>query len=67
MQRWGGPIDVISPGDVISVCTRRKHWYGASPTTAMTHIAIQEYQDSSPFEWIGKVSGEQYQYEQQVE
>jgi quercetin dioxygenase-like cupin family protein len=42
VQRWGGPIEEIRPGDVISIAPGEKHWHGASPTVAMTHIAIQE-------------------------
>src|ERR1035437_3384254 len=41
VQRWGGPIEEIRPGDVISIAANEKHWHGAAPTTAMTHIAIQ--------------------------
>ena len=42
VQRWGGPIEEIRPGDVVSIAPEEKHWHGASPTVAMTHIAIQE-------------------------
>src|SRR5262249_22735084 len=41
-QRWGGPIEEIRPGDVVSIAPGEKHWHGAAPTTAMTHLAIQE-------------------------
>ena len=44
-QRWGGPIEQIHPGDVVTVRPNEKHWHGAAPTTAMTHIAIQEALD----------------------
>jgi quercetin dioxygenase-like cupin family protein len=47
-QRWGGPIEEIRPGDVISFAPGEKHWHGAAPTTAMTHIAIQERLDGKP-------------------
>lgn len=59
-QRWGGPIEEICPGDVVSILPGEKHWHGASPTTAMTHIAIQEYQDGKAAEWMEKVNDEQY-------
>lgn len=60
-QRWGGPIEEIRPGDVIWFSPGEKHWHGATPTTAMTHIAIQEQQDGKAVEWLEKVSDEQYQ------
>jgi quercetin dioxygenase-like cupin family protein len=59
-QRWGGPIEEIRPGDVIWIPPGEKHWHGASPTTAMTHIAIQENLDGKVVEWMEKVSEEQY-------
>jgi quercetin dioxygenase-like cupin family protein len=49
-QRWGGPIDEIRPGDVVMVGPNEKHWHGASPITAMTHIAIQESLDGKNVE-----------------
>jgi quercetin dioxygenase-like cupin family protein len=61
VQRWGGPMEEIRPGDVISIPPGEKHWHGASPTTAMTHIAIQEYLDGKAADWMEKVSDEQYQ------
>ena len=61
VQRWGGPIEEIHPGDVIWFPPGEKHWHGASPTTAMTHIAIQEQLDGKAVEWLEKVSDEQYQ------
>ena len=60
-QRWGGPIEEIRPGDVVSVGPNEKHWHGASPTTAMTHIAIQESLDGKAVEWLEKVTDAQYQ------
>ncbi len=60
-QRWGGPIEDIRPGDVVWFPPGEKHWHGASPTTAMTHIAIQEQLDGKVVEWLEKVSDEQYQ------
>jgi quercetin dioxygenase-like cupin family protein len=59
-RRWGGPIEEIRPGDVISFAPGEKHWHGAAPTTAMTHIAIQERHDGKTVEWLEKVSDEQY-------
>jgi len=61
VQRWGGPIEDILPGDVIWFEPAEKHWHGASPTTAMTHIAIQERLDGKAVDWMEKVSDEQYQ------
>ena len=59
-QRWGGPIEEIRPGDVVWFPPGEKHWHGAAPTTAMTHIAIQEELDGKVVEWMEKVSDEQY-------
>ena len=59
-QRWGGPIEEIRPGDVVWFPPGEKHWHGATPTTAMTHIAVQEKLNGSPVEWMEKVSDEQY-------
>jgi quercetin dioxygenase-like cupin family protein len=59
-QRWGGPIEEIRPGDVIWFPPGEKHWHGAAPTTAMTHIAIQERLDGKTVDWMEKVSDEQY-------
>ena len=59
-RRWGGPIEEIRPGDVIRFEPGEKHWHGASPTTAMTHVAIQEQLDGKAVEWMEKVSDEQY-------
>ena len=61
VQRWGGPIEEIRPGDVIWFEPAEKHWHGATPTTAMTHIAIQEQLDGKTADWMEKVSDEQYQ------
>jgi len=60
-QRWGGPIEQIRPGDVISFAPGEKHWHGATATTAMTHIAIQEQLDGRTADWMEQVSDEQYQ------
>jgi quercetin dioxygenase-like cupin family protein len=59
-QRWGAPVEEIRPGDVIWIPPGEKHWHGAAPTTAMTHIAIQEQLDGKTGEWLEKVSDEQY-------
>ncbi len=59
-QRWGGPIEEIHPGDVVWFEAGEKHWHGAAPTTAMTHIAIQEALDGKAVNWMEKVSDEQY-------
>src|ERR1700730_9066471 len=59
-QRWGGPIEEIRPGDVVWLPPNEKHWHGATPTTAMTHIAIQEALNGKPVDWMEKVSDEQY-------
>ncbi len=60
VQRWGGPIEAIHPGDVVWFAPGEKHWHGASPTTAMTHIAVQEQLDGQTVEWLEHVSDEQY-------
>jgi quercetin dioxygenase-like cupin family protein len=59
-QRWGGPVEPIYPGDVVSVGPGEKHWHGAAPTTAMTHIAVQEALDGRSVDWLEKVTDEQY-------
>ena len=59
-QQWGGPIEEIRPGDVVWFAPGEKHWHGAAPTTAMTHIAIQEQLDGKAVDWMEKVSDEQY-------
>lgn len=59
-QRWGGPIEQIQPGDVIQIPPGEKHWHGATATTAMTHIAIQEKLDGKAVDWMEKVTDEQY-------
>jgi quercetin dioxygenase-like cupin family protein len=60
VQRQGGPIQEIRPGDVVWFPPGEKHWHGASPTTAMSHIAIQEKLNGSPVDWLEHVSDEQY-------
>jgi phenylpyruvate tautomerase PptA (4-oxalocrotonate tautomerase family) len=61
VQRQGGPIEEIHPGDVVWFSPGEKHWHGATPTTGMTHIAIQEKKDGKVVEWMEHVSDEQYQ------
>ena len=63
VQSWGGPIEEIRPGDVIWFPPGEKHWHGAAPTTAMTHIAIQEQLDGKMVDWMEKVSDAQYKGE----
>ena len=60
VQLWGGPIEEIRVGDVVRIPAGAKHWHGAAPTSAMTHIAIVEYLGSWNTEWMEKVSDEQY-------
>ena len=60
-QRWGGSIEEIRAGDVVWFAPGEKHWHGASPTTSMTHIAIQERLDGRPVDWLEHVSDAQYQ------
>ena len=60
VQREGGPIEEIRPGDVVWFPPGEKHWHGASPTTAMTHIAIQEELDGKVVDWLEHVEDEEY-------
>jgi quercetin dioxygenase-like cupin family protein len=60
VQSEGGPKVEIRPGDVVSCPPNEKHWHGATPTTAMTHIAIVEQLDGKTVEWMEKVSDEEY-------
>ncbi len=59
-QREGGPIEEIRPGDVVWFAPGEKHWHGAGPTTAMSHIAIQERHDGTAVTWLEKVSEADY-------
>jgi len=59
-QRWGGSIEEIRPGDVVQFVPGEKHWHGAAPTTAMTHIAIQEQLSGKAVDWMEHVTDEQY-------
>jgi len=61
VQRWGGSIEEIRPGDVIWFAPGEKHWHGAASATAMTHIAIQEKLNGKTVDWMEHVSDEQYQ------
>src|SRR5580692_8937320 len=60
VQHEGGPVEEIRPGDVVSFAPGEKHWHGAAPTAAMSHIAIQERLDGKAVDWMEKVSDEQY-------
>lgn len=64
VRRWGGPVEEIRPGDVVVIGADEKHWHGAAPGTAMTHIAIQEALDGKVVEWLEKVTDEQYNGDQ---
>jgi len=59
-QRWGGPIEQIRPGDVIWIPPGEKHWHGATATTAVTHVAIQEHLKGEVVDWMEKVTDDQY-------
>ncbi len=61
VQQWGGQIQDIRPGDGVWIPPGVKHWHGATATTTMTHIAIQESLDGNPVDWMEQVSDEQYQ------
>ena len=61
VHRWGGPIEDIRPGDMIWFPPGEKHWHGATPTTAVTYIAIQEQLDGKVVDWMEPESSEQYQ------
>ena len=61
VQREGDPIEEIRPGDVVWFPAGERHWHGATATTAMTHIAIQEALDGKTVDWMEHVSDEQYQ------
>lgn len=60
VQCWGGPVQEIHPGDVVWCPPGEKHWHGATPSTAMTHIALVEKLNGKVVEWLEKVSDEQY-------
>src|SRR6516164_844794 len=60
VQREGGPVEQIRPGDIVWFALGAKHWHGAAPTTAMTHIAIQEALEGKVVDWMEHVSDAQY-------
>lgn len=60
VQMWDGPIQKIRAGDTVWISPGEKHWHGAGPDTAMTHIAMQEALDGVSVEWLEKVTDEQY-------
>ncbi len=57
---WGGPVQDLRPGDVVSIPPGEKHWHGASPTVALTHLAIHEALDGTHVDWLEQVSDEDY-------
>ncbi len=59
-QEWGRPVQEIRPGDVVSCAPGVKHWHGAAPTTAMTHLAVTGVVDGKSVEWMEKVTDDQY-------
>jgi len=61
IQQWGGPVQVIRKGDVVWIPPGVKHWHGAAPATAMTHIAVQESLNGVAVNWLEQVTNEQYQ------
>ena len=60
VQRWGGPVEDIRPGDVVCFAPGEKHWHGAAPQTAMTHLAIQEVANGKVVDWLEPVTEAQY-------
>lgn len=60
VQRAGGPVEEIRPGDVVWIAPGEKHWHGASPTNGMVHIAIQEALNGKPVDWLEQVSDRDY-------
>jgi quercetin dioxygenase-like cupin family protein len=63
VQRWGGQIEEIRPGDVVWFAPGEKHWHGATASKAMTHIAVQEQLDGKVVDWMEQVSDDQYRAE----
>jgi quercetin dioxygenase-like cupin family protein len=61
VQQWGGPVQEMRPGDIVRIPPGVKHWHGATATTAVTHIAIQEELNGKNVAWLEKVSDEQYE------
>ena len=66
VQRWGGPVEEIHPGDVVSCLPGEKHWHGATPDSTLAHLAIQEELGGRVVSWMEKVSGEQYQQKRPI-
>jgi quercetin dioxygenase-like cupin family protein len=60
VQRWGGPVEEIRPGDVVIIPPGEKHWHGAQAAKAMVHLAMQEQKDGLPVEWMEAVTDAQY-------
>ena len=60
VQRWGDAVQEIRPGDVVWIPPGQRHWHGATPNTAMTHMAITELADGKAVDWLEKVSEAQY-------
>ena len=65
VQAWGGPVQVMREGDVIWIPAGVKHWHGASPTSSITHIALQEEQNGTNVVWLEPVTDAQYNPKQQ--
>ena len=63
VQRWGGPVEEVRPGDVVWFPPGEKHWHGAASTTALTHLAVQESLAGTAVEWLEHVTDEQYRGE----
>ena len=60
VQRWGGPVEEIRPGDVVWIPPGVKHWHGATAATGMTHIALQEHVDGRVADWMEQVTDDQH-------
>lgn len=60
VQRWGGPVQEIRPGDIVWIPPGEKHWHGAAPTTGMSHYAIAEQHDGKSVDWLEKLTPAQY-------
>ena len=63
VQRWGGPVDTVNPGDTVFFEAGEKHWHGAAASTGMTHIAVTEMVDGKNVDWLEPVSDAQYRQE----
>ncbi len=62
VQRQGGPVEEMHPGDVVLIAPGEKHWHGATATTAVTHIAVHEHVDGKVVDWMERVNDEQYRF-----